>query len=139
MNPELRTATLTLSSWGEGGYSQTWSQGRNTVWLDRMTRSTALMESLLASLEAGESPAAEALRLATAELLMAQASDWTFMLNKGPFSGYARNRLQTHLDNTDALMRMAVAGNVDHASLKRINERTPAFAREALDYWRSLA
>ncbi len=88
-----------MSSWGAGGYSRMWLDGSND-WLYRHLHHCARQMVALARDFAGSSTLQRrALNQAARELLLAQSSDWAFILKTGTTVEYARRRLQEHLDH----------------------------------------
>ncbi|MCW5828756.1 MAG: DUF1957 domain-containing protein [Deltaproteobacteria bacterium] len=89
-------------SWGEGGYSEMWLNPAND-WIP-----SRLLEAgrRLAHLNLGEGAALKlAWRGCVNELMLAQASDWPFMLASGAHSTYARKRVEDHLKRFIDLVR----------------------------------
>lgn len=88
------------SSWGDGGYYDYWLNGENH-WLWRHLHHASRRMADLARRHGeadGASPVGQALRQAGRELLLAQASDWQFILRSGTQTEYARRRARAHLE-----------------------------------------
>jgi len=68
-----------------------------------------------------------ALNQALRELLLAQASDWAFMMKTGHHGGYARARVQTHLDRLNAILDILENGVLKMPELLKIERLTPCF------------
>ncbi len=86
-----------LSSWGYNGYSEVWLNGAND-WIYRHVHTLA--DRMVAA--ARQFPQPNALQRRTLnqmarELLLAQASDWPFILKTGTHTGYAYRRIQDHV------------------------------------------
>jgi len=115
---ELETAEPSMSSWGSGGYSSIWTEPEGGRIAARLLASARRM-----GLRARESmtggPSKRALDQAMRELMLAQSSDWMFMINKGAHTGYASERLEEHLRAFDELMQAAGNGGPDG---KRLHE-----------------
>ena len=95
-----QTAAPAVSSWGDRGYFTTWLNGE-TDWI--YPRLFAAQERMNA-LEDGPGGFARRVRTQAArELLLAQASDWPFIITTGTMADYARRRIAAHLDNFSAL------------------------------------
>lgn len=86
------------SSWGYRGYADFWIDGANH-WLYRHLHAAGRrMVSLVEQhAEPREPHLQRALNQAARELLLAQASDWPFILRAGTASDYARRRFQAHV------------------------------------------
>lgn len=123
------------SSWGEEGYWRVWLNETNE-WIyphlhvaeERMTklarevgRPTALQE--------------RALKQAARELLLAQASDWPFILRTGTSPDYARKRVKDHLFRFITLHDQLTKSEVDELWLKEIESRDNLFPNVNWRYW----
>ena len=105
-NPTHQVARPAASSWGEEGYWGVWLNEKNE-WIyphlcvaqDRMTelvRRFGVRDSDPYK-QNSERLQERALRQAGRELLLAQSSDWPFILRMGTSPGYARKRVTEHL------------------------------------------
>src|SRR5207245_11194749 len=82
------------------------------------------------------SPLAQrALKQAARELMLAQASDWPFILRTGTSLGYARKRVKDHLLRFIALHEQLAATRVDEAWLKRVEWLDSIFPEVNYRYW----
>ncbi len=104
-HPQHELAEPALSSWGEGGYSSVWLDPSND-WLYRHLFIAARRMGELAS-EAPARPSSllleRAMAQAARELLLAQSSDWAFLMKMGSARSYARTRAERHLADFDRL------------------------------------
>jgi 1,4-alpha-glucan branching enzyme len=78
---------------------------------------------------------ARALKQAGRELLLAQASDWPFILRTGTSPEYARQRVKTHLLRFIALHEQLTATQIDKTWLARIEELDNIFPNIDYRYW----
>jgi 1,4-alpha-glucan branching enzyme len=124
--PELEAATPGLSSWGSGGYGRTWAERSNNWALRHLHRAAGLMEDIR-QLETHDSLAERALRQAERELLLAQSSDWPFLMEKGASSVYAEERLAGHLDAFNTLYAMLKSGSIEARTLESLEQKNPVF------------
>jgi 1,4-alpha-glucan branching enzyme len=70
-------------------------------------------------------------------LLLAQASDWPFILRTGTSVGYARRRIHEHLARLNSLLQQLESGNVDEASVARMEEVDNLFPNlDPIELWR---
>ena len=76
-----------------------------------------------------------ALKQAARELLLAQASDWPFILRTGTSPDYARKRVKDHLLRFIALHEQLTTTRVDEAWLKRIEWLDNIFPDVNHHYW----
>jgi len=136
--PINQRATPSFSSWGYKGYCEFWLNGAND-WIyrhlhqaqERMTRladaggpgSGSLRERLLA--QAGR------------ELLLAQSSDWAFIMKTGTVTEYAEKRTKEHLHRFAALADMLEGGRFDEGRLADYEGRDNIFPAIDWRHWRS--
>ncbi len=118
--PELQVAMPSVSSWGAGGYRESWLDPKNT-WVVREIRDAAEeMARLATSFRDVTGVARRALAQAIREALLAMASDWSFILRAGTVAGYAEARVREHLARFHALAREVREGSIDVAQLATI-------------------
>ncbi len=97
--PENQICEPSFSSWGEGGYSEVWVHESNN-WIYRHLHH---MEERMVEC-AFTRPSAEGLALRTLnqmarELLLAESSDWAFIMKTGTMVNYAVRRTREHIAN----------------------------------------
>lgn len=96
----IQTARPAFSSWGQGGYSETWLDGDSNIWLARHTTQVASwMTELATRFPSQVSLKRRFLNQAARECLLAMASDWPFIMNSHTTEEYARRRVTGHLQN----------------------------------------
>jgi 1,4-alpha-glucan branching enzyme len=116
-----------LSSWGYQGYSETWLMERNHWLLPALQRALEELRQIdLAACAGGTARAA--LDQALRELMLAQTSDWPFILNTETAAPYARRRLESHLENLARLLGELRSGAVDADHLAAIEGRHNLFS-----------
>jgi 1,4-alpha-glucan branching enzyme len=126
---DLQIAVPSAGSWGEAGYHQVWLNPAND-WLYPPLFSAAKQLQALAT-RALHQPSQRALvAQAARELLLAQASDWAFILKSGQGDTYARARVESQLQRFQALA--AQSEHYPPAALAALNAQTPIFPE--LDY-----
>ncbi len=122
------------SSWGEGGYFETWTSSENNwVYLEIQRRSEQLVryvrifeENKEIYTEENAAHRERCIRLMTKELLLAQSSDWGFLMKNEPSREYAVKRTRQHLDNFDRIW--AASTNEDATSiLDDVEQANPMF------------
>ena len=95
---------LPFSTWGKGGDARVWLAPENEDLWPHLHRAAEQLVAL-----ADHPPADELQRrrlsLAARELLLAQASDWPFLLEGRVQAGFARARVEDHLLAFRALAR----------------------------------
>ena len=86
--------------------------------------------------ESGCSPLQRrALQQAARELLLAQASDWPFILRTGTSPDYARKRIKDHLLRFTRLHDQLTSGKVDEKWLGQVEARDNLFPDINPAYW----
>lgn len=95
----LQIATPSASSWGEQGYSGYWLNETNAWIYPVLHKSAMLMEELAVEFQQVPHFSLEerALNQAARSLLLAQASDWPFIMKSGTTVDYAKKRIVDHL------------------------------------------
>jgi 1,4-alpha-glucan branching enzyme len=76
-----------------------------------------------------------ALRQAGRELLLAQASDWPFILRTGTSPDYARKRVEQHLLRFTRLYEQLGNGSIDEAWLAKVEATDNLFPDLDFRYW----
>ena len=138
-NPTQQLLDPSPSSWGQNGYWEVWLHPRN-AWIYRHLQAAARRMTALAGEHRGMIGEAtlvdRALRQMARELLLAQSSDWAFLMKTGTASQYAERRTRSHLSRFNRLHDAVRRGQVEVVELERCEARDNLFAD--LD-WRSFA
>ena len=129
-------ATPGGSSWGEEGYWRVWLNESNEWIYPHLHIAQEWMSGLAEKYPAATGLTARALRQAARELLLAQASDWPFILRAGTSPDYARRRVKDHLLRFLALHEQLTVTQVDEAWLTEIEARDNLFPDVDWTYWR---
>jgi 1,4-alpha-glucan branching enzyme len=125
-NTEFQTVTLSPSSWGEGGHGRTWADGTNAWALPQIHRACAQMEEMVKRHD-GSPRTERVLRQAMRELLLAQDSDWPFLMHRDTSAAYAERRLVGHLENFFRLSGMSGEGRMDDSFLASLEDANAIF------------
>ncbi len=119
-NPTNQVATPSASSWGWKGYHEVWLEGSND-WIYRHLHKAAERMSALARTNGNPGPVTQrALNQAARELLLAQSSDWAFIMKVGAMGSYACKRTAEHLLRFTRLYHEIKAGQIDEPHLSYI-------------------
>lgn len=122
----------TMSSWGHKGYSEVWCEGSND-WIYRHLHEGA--DRMVEMAQANPDPGPlrrRALNQAARELLLAQSSDWAFILKTGTMVDYAIKRTRTHVHNFNHLYELIKHDTVDEGWLADIESKHNLFP--SIDY-----
>jgi 1,4-alpha-glucan branching enzyme len=123
----LQGAAPPECSWGAGGFHEVWINDRNDWIYPYLHEAAARMAAAVVRFPQASGPARRALDQAARELLLAQASDWAFMLTAGSASAYATRRVKTHLHRFDRCVTMVDNDAVDEPYLDEIASRDNLF------------
>jgi 1,4-alpha-glucan branching enzyme len=96
-NPANQAAWPGTSSWGGGGYSSFWCNGSNDWVYPYLHHAAERMEAMARRFPDASGDQARALNQCARELLLAQASDWAFIMQTGTTVEYAVKRTRVHL------------------------------------------
>ena len=117
------------STWGDRGHLGVWLNERNE-WIQPHLRAAEQRLSDLAQWHSGDDPLTlRAVKQIARELMLAQASDWPFMVHTGTNADYARHRVETHLCNFLALYEQITTGKLDSARLAALEETNNLFPK----------
>ncbi|MFZ5651476.1 MAG: 1,4-alpha-glucan branching protein domain-containing protein [Bacillota bacterium] len=111
--PRNNMADLPMSSWGEGGYGYVWLNPKNDWIYKHQHVAEARMTEMANMLRPDGNVQRRALNQAGRELLLAQSSDWAFILKEGTTEGYAAARVAGHLNNFNRLALQIESGEID--------------------------
>jgi 1,4-alpha-glucan branching enzyme len=131
-NPDNQLATPPMCSWGAGGYNSVWLDGSNDWIYRHLHKATERMIALARDFPDDESVRRRALNQAARELLLAQASDWAFIMKTGTMVEYAIKRTKEHLLRFNRLHDQIRSGRLDERWLAFIESRDNVFPE--LDY-----
>ncbi|NEQ74426.1 MAG: DUF1957 domain-containing protein [Okeania sp. SIO2C9] len=118
-HPEHQVCLPAQSSWGYKGFHEYWLNNTNS-WIYPHLHTTAERMIELA----GRTPADElelrALNQAARELLLAQSSDWAFIMSTGTMVSYAVRRTRSHLMRFNKLYEEILQGKIDSGWLEKL-------------------
>jgi 1,4-alpha-glucan branching enzyme len=127
LHPATHRTQPVFSSWGVGGYSEFWLNEKNDWIYPPMHRASRELSEALEKIRAPKGPVKRALEQAARELLLAQSSDWAFMMRTGSHKAYAEARFKIHLNRFDRLLSLARSGKVEEKFLSEVEERDNLF------------
>ncbi|MBI4004163.1 MAG: DUF1957 domain-containing protein, partial [Candidatus Omnitrophica bacterium] len=112
-HPTNQRLSPSMSSWGHGGYNDVWLNGSND-WVYRHLHKMA--EQMTQAANAHPRPDGlthRALNQMARELLLAQSSDWAFILKTQTHTAYAYRRLRDHMSRFSYLYETVTRNAVD--------------------------
>jgi 1,4-alpha-glucan branching enzyme len=117
------------SSWGYKGYHEVWLSGSNAWIYPHLHHAAATMERVASRNRQARGWRLRALRQAGRELLLAQASDWAFMIKADTTKDYAVYRTRTHLLRHRQLCQAIESGVVEPRWLSQVEHLDNIFPR----------
>ncbi|MFH1847049.1 MAG: 1,4-alpha-glucan branching protein domain-containing protein [Candidatus Omnitrophota bacterium] len=124
---KYQVITPSMSSWGYKGYSEVWLDGSND-WIYRHLHKIAeIMEDAAGRYKHTSGVEKRALNQMSRELLLAQSSDWAFIMKTGTFSEYAVNRTKEHIINFLNIYQQLQDNRIDEGSLRHIENKYNVF------------
>ncbi|MHB8155936.1 MAG: 1,4-alpha-glucan branching protein domain-containing protein [Desulfocucumaceae bacterium] len=130
--PSNQVVEMPMSTWGEGGYSFVWLNPKNDWIYKHQHFSESKMTEMVDLLRPAEGILKRALNQAGRELLLAQSSDWAFILKEQTTVEYAEKRVTDHLNNFIDLAGQIEAGSVEEMYLEELEGKNNIFPH--LDY-----
>jgi len=96
-HPTHQVCQLAQSSWGDRGFHEFWLNSTNEWIYPHLHRAADRMVQLAREHAGAQGLLRRALNQAARELLLAQSSDWAFIMRTGTMVDYAIRRTQSHL------------------------------------------
>ncbi|MGE5554610.1 MAG: glycoside hydrolase family 57 protein [Betaproteobacteria bacterium] len=125
--PRNQVAMPAQSSWGWKGYHEVWLNGANDWTYRHLHKAAERLAELVERFPEPDPWQQRALRQAARELLLAQASDWSFIMKTGTTVQYAVRRFKDHLGRFTRLYEDLLAGRLDEGWLSEVEGRDNLF------------
>ncbi|MFH0939991.1 MAG: 1,4-alpha-glucan branching protein domain-containing protein [Planctomycetota bacterium] len=126
-----------MSTWGKKASFETWLDGRAfqpNAWIYRhLFRQTENMIRLATEKVNAQDLERRAMNQAARELMLAQASDWPFLISMSQCARYAEVRLIKHIDRCKELIRQVDAKNINVRYLRAL-ENADTLLNLDMDY-----
>jgi len=126
-NPRNQVVTPSLSSWGWKGYNEMWLQGANDWIYPHLHKASERMTELAQDFRDSNGTLKKALNQALRELLLAQSSDWAFIMGTGTHYSYAVKRTKEHLLRFTRLYEDIKSNSIDEEWLSDIEYKDNIF------------
>jgi 1,4-alpha-glucan branching enzyme len=133
-HPIQQKAMPSPSSWGRNGYSEHWINPK-TEWMWRPLHEAAARMRQAVQTRSTLPPdglEARALRQAGRELMLAQSSDWPFIITNGTTEEYARRRFHDHVNRFHDLLNALECRQIEVHKLDALEYMDALFPE--LDY-----
>jgi 1,4-alpha-glucan branching enzyme len=131
-NKRLQVVEPCTSSWGDKGYYEVWLNGTNDWVYRHLHAAEARMQELTARFAYPHPLELRALNQAARELLLAQSSDWAFIMTTGTMVQYAEKRTRDHLHRFNTLYEQLIERRLDANWLAETEARDNIFSE--IDY-----
>jgi 1,4-alpha-glucan branching enzyme len=125
--PKIQVSAPSFSSWGYKGYCEVWLEGSNDWIYRHLHEDSDRMVELAQQNPNGDGLRRRALNQAARELLLAQSSDWAFIMKTGTMVEYARERTRVHVLNFNHLYEQIKRNAIDEPWLSEIERRHNLF------------
>nr|MBU1327816.1 DUF1957 domain-containing protein [Candidatus Omnitrophota bacterium] len=131
--PVNQMSVPSTSTWGYKGYNEVWLEGSND-WIYKHLhvageRMKELAERFFDCMEKDKNDLERrALNQAARELLLAQASDWPFIMKTGTMVEYANKRVKLHINRFTHIYKDMLNGSIDKEWLKEVESRDNIFS-----------
>lgn len=125
--PTNQVAMPSQSSWGNKGYNEVWLEKSNEWIYPHLYRATERMSRLSRHYPNTDGVMQRVLNQAARELLLAQSSDWAFIMKTGTTVDYAIRRTKEHLGNFLLLYEQINSNYIDESFLRNIEAKNNIF------------
>jgi 1,4-alpha-glucan branching enzyme len=125
--PKNQVVTPSLSSWGWKGYAEYWLEGSNDWVYRHLHKAAERMIELANTFNNVNGTTRRALNQAARELMLAESSDWAFIMKTGTCVSYAVNRFRDHLGRFTRLYEEIKAGHINENFLSDIESKDNLF------------
>ena len=133
MYPQMQVSTPCRSSWGANGYSEVWLNQTNDYAHRHLHKAGDRMCELASMFpNEGNTLRRQALNQCARELLLAQSSDWLFIITNGTMVEYAHKAIKDHIGRFTKLYYQIKNNKIDAKYLLDIFDKDDIFPE--IDY-----
>ena len=125
--PQMQMCSPCISSWGANGYSEVWLNSSNDYAHRHLHMAGDRMVELAKKYPNAKGILKKALNQCARELLLAQSSDWLFIITHGTMVDYAKNRIKIHIGRFNKLYEQINENKIDEEFLKNISKKDSIF------------
>ena len=125
--PEIQVCSPCRSSWGANGYSEVWLNQSNDYAHRHLHVAGDRMCELAYLYPDAKGLKKKALNQCARELLLAQSSDWLFIITNGTMVDYAKKRIKDHIGRFTKLYNQIKENEIDEVFLKDISKKDCIF------------
>lgn len=125
--PENQKQKVNISTWGDRGYNDVWLNGK-TDWIYRhLHNCSQKFKEIVDKYPSSEGILYRCINQALRELLLAQSSDWAFLITCGTATNYAIKRTKDHIHNFLKLYDFIMKKEFNEGFLKELEEKNNIF------------
>jgi 1,4-alpha-glucan branching enzyme len=124
--------TPSMSTWGHKGYNEVWLDGANDWIYKHLHKMAELMTKAADEYNDPSDMERRVLNQMAREVLLAQSSDWAFIMQTGTFVEYAVNRTKEHIGRFLEFNAQLRRGKIDKHLLEQAEGKYNIF--ESIDY-----
>ncbi|HHV44932.1 MAG TPA: DUF1957 domain-containing protein [Firmicutes bacterium] len=135
--PKNQVCIPSASSWGYKGYNEVWLEGSNDWIYPHLHIMAERMTELVHHHWPGDPLTTEAIKQCARELLLAQSSDWAFIMKTGTMVAYARQRTREHIANFNRLYGQIQRGEIEQDFLHQLQWKNNIFPELDPEVYRS--
>jgi 1,4-alpha-glucan branching enzyme len=135
---ENQKQTPSASTWGAEGYNRVWINSGTSWMYPHQHMAERRMTELARRYPNSEGLLAEALNQAARELVLAQSSDWAFIITTGTMVPYAIKRFKDHIHRFTKLYEDIIASKIDEVWLRDIQSKDNIFPEIDYKFYRSI-
>jgi 1,4-alpha-glucan branching enzyme len=128
LNPTNQVVNPSMSSWGYQGYSEVWLMGRNHWIYPALYKALESYKRVITSMPAPGGLCRLALNQYLRELLLAQSSDWAYIMHAETAQSYAENRVREHLNNMRKIELQIRQNSIDSQWINDLANKNNIFA-----------
>ena len=130
--PQIQVAQPAISTWGAHGYSEVWLNPGNDYMYKHLHQAGERMVYLARCITSPTEIERKALNQCARELLLAQSSDWPFIVTMNTMVDYAHKRFKDHIGRFNALADMIDKHEINEEYLEDISYKDKIFPN--IDY-----
>jgi 1,4-alpha-glucan branching enzyme len=130
--PVNQVVDIAASSWGDKGYYEVWLNGSNDYIYRHLHKAQDRMIELANKFPNASGVLERALKQSARELLLAQSSDWAFIMTTGTMVEYAIKRTKDHLISFANLYAQINSNSLDEMYLQNLEHKNNIFPN--IDY-----
>ena len=124
---KYQVLTPSFSSWGWKGYSEVWLEGSNDWMYRHMHKMVERMVEVATKNRSAGGLLKRALNQMARELLLAQSSDWAFIMKTGSHVPYANMRFTEHAEHFTELYEEVKSGSLDEEYIRYCEDKYNIF------------